>query len=85
MEKTKFYQMLLRDRDSGREEILYGITTENVIQQFSCPNLDEPRFGEGNWELVVRPYKGYSCDWSKCPGDHPNDWSYCSYSRRVEF
>lgn len=84
MSKTKLYTMILRDRKTGREEILYGHTTENVIQEFGCPNLDEPRFGEGDWELVIRPWTGHRCDWSRCPG-HKEEYNYCSMTRRIEF
>lgn len=84
-ERSRLYTMLLRDCKTGREEILYGHTTENVIQEFGCPNLDNPRFGEGDWELVIRPWVGYRCDFHSCPGQHRNEKHRCGYTQRLKY
>lgn len=55
-ERVKLYTMLLRDRNTGREEEVYGHATENVMTQYGIPNLHSGRFGPGEWELVIRPY-----------------------------
>lgn len=83
-EPVKLYTMVLRSRTTGREEELYGHVTENVVQQYACANLDNPRFDGNDWEMVIRPYVAHTCDWSKCPGEHANEEQYCSMTRRMD-
>lgn len=81
-EPVKLYTMLMRK--GNEERVLYGHATENVMMTYGIPHLTEnPEFNDGTWELVIRPYIRYTCDWSECLGNHPHEHNYCSYLTRI--